>query len=1082
MKNITKTLFFLFLVASQILISQTIVKGTVTDNQGVPFPGINVIENNTSNGVLTDFDGLYTLALKTESPSLTFSYLGFKTVIIEVGSKDVINIVMIEDIESLDEVIVNAIGITKKKDNLGYASSTVKGDAIVKSGEANVLNSLSGKASGVRISRTSGDPGAGSFIQIRGLSSIANNTQPLIIVDGIPISNDVRGNSGRGGVSQQSRLNDINPNDIETMDILKGASAAALWGTQALGGVIVITTKSGKYNSKLSVSLRSTYSLDQINAKYPTQRRYGQGDNGVYNQRARDSWGDLISARSGENDEFNTSGEFYIDQDGRTYYPILNKNSRAIYSDSNFDQVFGNGHFFENNLSLSGGTAKSTMFFSLSNLDQDGIVKNNSDYKRSTLRFNAKTKFTDATSLKVSSTYSRTSSNRIRLGANSSGLYLGLLRNPADFDISGYRGDYFASSDSSPIPNRHRSYREPLGADGTATFNNPLWTINEQENIAKVDRFITNFEFETSPSSWLTLIARAGVDHYSENKSEFITPGSAAGAFTLGFIDQSTASNTIFNTDFIARSTFNIKNIVDGSFLVGFNYNSKSRNVNGAEGTGFIQFQDVASGIRDIDNTLIENTAVTSTFGQERTAGLYSSLSFSLYDMLFIDSTIRIENASAFGENSDNPFIFPSTSLAWQFTKLDIFKDSNIISFGKLRASYGEVGVQPARYNTSNIFVSPTYSDALGGGLNAGLFGNGAFVPSANRGNPSLRPERKKEFEIGTDLRFFKNRLSLGVTYFQNVTEDVLLNFPVANSTGFSRIYKNGAEIQNKGLELDLGYKILNTNDFSWSMNLNYTQIKNEVTDLAGAESINLGGLAAVSSRAVEGQALGVLWGSRTLRNDDGSVVFDEFGFPVQDQLEGVIGDPNPDWQGGITSTFKYKNFSLSVLFETYQGADIFAGTKSVMNDLGTWAGTGSDVTATRNYFESNGNIINIGETFRGNIADFGAGTVALTEAWYNGDGGFFGGGNDELYIEDGSWSRLREISLSYTWNTDWLKKATTLKSIEFSVTGRNLILWTKFEGNDPDTNLSGVSAARGIDYFNNPGTKSFIFSAAFNL
>jgi TonB-linked SusC/RagA family outer membrane protein len=1083
MKCITKPLFFLFLFSFQILIAQTVVKGTVTDEEGVPLSGVSILENNASNGAITDFDGLYKISLETETPTLTFSFIGFKRVTIDVNLRDVIDVVMVEDLEDLDAVIVNAIGFTKKKDNLGYASSTVKGDAVAKSGEANVLNGLSGKSSGVRITRNSGDPGAGSFIQIRGLSSITRNSQPLIILDGIPISNDVRGNSDRGGVSQQSRLNDINPNDIESITVLKGAAAAALWGTQALGGVINITTKTGKYNSKLSVSLKSTYSLDKINVKYPVQRRYGQGDNGVYNQRARDSWGDLISDRSGGNDEFNTSGEFYLDQNGRVYYPILNKNSQAIFSDSNFNQVFGNGHFLENNLSLSGGTAKSTMFFSLSDLDQKGIVKNNSDYRRSTVRFNAKQNFTDATSLKVSSTYTRTSSNRIRLGANSSGLYLGLLRNPADFDISGYRGDYYASSDSSPIPNRHRSYREPLGADGTATYNNPLWTINEQENKAKVDRFITNFEFMTSPNSWLTFIARAGVDHYSETKSEFMTPGSASGAFTAGFIDQSTASNTIFNTDFIAKTTFNIQDIItDGSFLVGFNYNSRSRNVNGVEGNGFIQFLDVASGIRDIDNTLIENTVVSSSFGQERTAGLYSSLSFSAYDMFFIDSTIRIENASTFGQNSDKPFLFPSTSLAWQFSQLDIFKDSDFLSFGKIRASYAEVGVQPARYNTANIFVSPTYNDALGGGLNSGLFGNGAFVPSTNRGNASLKPERKKEFEIGTDLRFFKNKLSLGLTYFENVTEDVLLDFPIANATGYSSIYTNGAEIENKGLELDLGYKIINTNDISWSIDANFTKVKNEVTDLAGAESLNLGGLSAVSSRAVEGQPLGVLWGSRTLRNDNGSIVFDEFGFPEQDQLEGVIGNPNPDWQGGVTNTFKYKNFRLSVLFETYQGADIYAGTKSVMRDLGTWYDTGNEVTATRNYFQSNGNIINIGETFRGNVVDFGAGPVALTEVWYNGDGGFFGGGNDELYVEDGSWTRLRELTLSYIWKSDWLKKSTSLKSVEFSVTGRNLFLWTKFEGNDPDTNLSGVSAARGLDYFNNPGTKSYLFSATLNL
>jgi hypothetical protein len=227
---------------------------------------------------------------------------------------------------------------------------------------------------------------------------------------------------------------------------------------------------------------------------------------------------------------------------------------------------------------------------------------------------------------------------------------------------------------------------------------------------------------------------------------------------------------------------------------------------------------------------------------------------------------------------------------------------------------------------------------------------------------------------------------------------------------------------------------------------------------------------------------LGVLWGSRTLRNEDGSIVFDENGFPVQDQQEGVIGDPNPDWQGALTSGLRYKNITLSLLFETYQGADIYAGTKSVLKDLGVWESTANEQTATRNLKEYNGNIINIGETFRGNIADFGAGPVALTEPWYNGDGGFFSNGNDELYIEDGSWTRLRELNISYLLKSDWISRKTGLSSIEITATGRNLLLWTAFEGNDPDTNLSGVSAARGIDYFNNPGTQSYLFSLKLNL
>src|SRR5690606_8258675 len=447
-----------------------------------------------------------------------------------------------------------------------------------------------------------------------------------------------------------------------------------------------------------------------------------------------------------------------------------------------------------------------------------------------------------------------------------------------------------------------------------------------------------------------------------------------------------------------------------------------------------------------------------------------------LMGMLYLHATLRAETASTFGDRDNKAFLFPSTSIAWQFSELFPIGDSAVFSFGKLRASYGEVGVQPARYNTSNVYVSPTFGDSYGGGLNLGLFGNGAFVPSSSRGGAKLKPERKKELEFGLDLRFLNDRLSFGGTYFTNVTEDVLLDFPQANSTGYTSIYTNGAEIENKGYEFDLGYQIIRNGNFSWSVDATFTQVRNEVTDLAGVESLNLGGLSAVSSRAVEGMPLGVLWGSRILRNPDGSPVFDPYGFPEQDQLEGVIGDPNPDWQGSIASSFSYKNLKLTILFETFQGADIYAGSKSVMRDLGTWYDTANEVTATRNYFTADGTIINIGETFRGNVKNFGAGPVALTEAWYNGDGGFFSNGNDELYIEDGSWTRLRELSLSYFLDNAWLKDRIGIQSAEFSITGRNLFLWTKFEGNDPDTNLSGVSAARGIEYFNNPSTRSYVF------
>lgn len=1061
-----------FMLLAFSLSAQKTVSGEVKDKDGVPLIGVNVIEVGTSNGTVTDLNGKYSIAVGSDNAELSFRYTGLRTLVRSVVGTNTINVEMEEDTELLDEIVVTALGFEEKEDELGYANSKVSSELVTGAAESTMINSLSGKASGVRISRNSGDPGGGAYIQIRGISTIDRDAQPLIVVDGIPISNDSRG--PQEIFAAQSRLNDINPNDIESVTVLKGASAAALWGTRALGGVIVIKTKGGNYNKKLSVNFKTSYSIDQINRRYPQQTVFGQGDNGVFNARARDSWGDKIADRMGGQDEFNTDGEYYVDQDGNTYYPIASKNSQELYNDQNFDQIFQNGHFWENNLSFTGGNANSTFFASLSDMNQEGIIRNNSDYRRTTARVNATHRLSEKIRIKASVAYTKSVSNRILRGATSSGLHLGLLRTPADFDNTGYRGDYYAGPNASPISNRQRSYREPLGADGTATYNNPGWTINEQESLVDVDRLITSMELTASPFTWMDLIGRVGLDKYAEWQQNFFTPGSASGNYTSGLFEKSLARNSILNMDYIAKAGKRFSSNFSGDILVGFNFNNRQLITDGSEIVNFIQFTDVASGIRDIDNALPENRTVRSTFGEERTVGVYSSTNLTFYDMLFVNATLRAESASTFGDAGDNTFYFPSASLAWQFTELGDLK-SDVFSFGKFRMSYGEVGVQPARYNTTNVFISPTFGDQYGGNLAGALYGNGAFVPSSQRGSSILRPERKKEFETGVDLRFFNDKLSLSGTYYQNTTEDVLLGFPIANSRGIINLYTNGAELQNQGVEIDLGYNLIRKRNFSWDLNLIYSSVRNEVTKLDRGLAINLGGLSAVNSRALEGYPIGVLWGSRTLRDDDGNIVFDENGFPEQDELEGVIGDPNPDWQGSALSTFSYKNFSLSFLFETYQGADIFAGTKSVMSDLGTWGGTAEESTSEQNLLDYEGNVILAGTTFRGKIHNFGAGPVALTEAWYNGDGGFFGGGNDELYIEDGSWTRLRELTLSYRLNSTGLKAATGISAAEISFTGRNLFIWSEFEGNDPDTNLQGVSVARGIDYFNNPSTRSFI-------
>ncbi|MEQ8423272.1 MAG: TonB-dependent receptor plug domain-containing protein, partial [Cyclobacteriaceae bacterium] len=405
--------------------AQRSVSGKVTDPNGEALVGVNVLERGTSNGTITDISGNFTVEVQ-DNATLVFSFIGYTSISEAVGSRSVINITLQEDVTQLSEIVVSALGFEQNKDKLGSTSSVINTDDMVRSGEANLINGLGGKAAGVSVARSNGDPGAGSNIQIRGINTIGGDAQPLIIVDGIPINNSSEngfsGNSS-GATSQQSRLNDINPQDVASVQVLKGASAAALWGSRAANGVIVITTKKGKSGDKVNISYSATYSSDEINKKFPTQTTFGQGTGGRFVLNRNNAWGDKISERAGGPDTVDPNSPIYFEGlDGTKYFPIANgdavnphggKNSRELFDQSNFDQVFQRGHFFENNLSISGGNDKGTFYFGMGDLKQEGIIRT-SDYRRTTLRLNNEYFFNDWISMSSKATYAKTSSNRVQ--------------------------------------------------------------------------------------------------------------------------------------------------------------------------------------------------------------------------------------------------------------------------------------------------------------------------------------------------------------------------------------------------------------------------------------------------------------------------------------------------------------------------------------------------------------------------------------------------------------------------------------------------------------------------------------------
>jgi len=1078
MKHLSKRLilslcFCLSLFAQQAF-SQTI-SGNVTDEAGVPLPAANVIIEGTSIGVSTDFDGNFQIQVE-QGQVLQFSFIGYMTKNITLEGQDTINISLEPD-NQLEEVVVTSLGFKVLRDQQGSTSSVVSTNAVVRSGEPTLLNSLSGKAAGVQIRRVSGDPGAGSTIRIRGANTISGASDPLFIVDGVPMNNSSNYNSGdgrgsrAGGVSNGSRINDINPSDIASIEVLKGASAAAVWGSRAANGVVVIRTKEGQ-SGDAKITFSSSYSFDEVSEKIPMQDTWGQGRGGVYGATRAESWGDYIADRAGGADTFNTSGQFFTAQDGSLYYPITAKNSRETFVDKNWDNAMQTGAIFQNDFTISGGSEGQKYFFSLSNLSQEGIIIG-SAYDRTNLRFNYNAKLNDVISLSNKIAYTYSVSDRIQGSSNTAGIMLGLLRTPADFDNTDYIGTYTSSSGEETL-NRQRSYRRYLGNSQNPSYNNPGWTVNEQTSRATVNRFTATPEITITPNNWLKIIGRGNIDFADDRRTTLYPIGSAGSAFNNGAFFESEIAQRQYSFDLIGRATTELTSDISLTSTVGWSLNDRQYNRNSGSVTGFlVDSQKQTTSL----NSAAEATSFQNFRTFRRSNRGYAVLNFDIFDQLFVNFSGGLESSSTV----NGTFFYPSVDAAWNFTESVL--ESSVLSFGKLRASWGQVGVQPSPHQFQTLveggFSYSSYSDPI----DIDSFGGG-FRLDNNLGNPNLEPEIKTEWEIGTDLRFFDNDLTFGLTYYDNKIEGILLDVNLSPSSGFSTQYGNFGSMTNNGIELDLGWNAIKKEDFKLSTSLNWSKNTNEVTDLFGTETINLSPGASASSRAIVGQQLGVLFGTGSQTNPDGSFLLDANGFPQITPSPVILGDPNPDWRAGLGFNLNYKKLSLNVVVEHSEGGDFMPRTLWVLHRFGTTEATSNRVTLSQDLVNYRGNTVTAGTTVRGNIKDFGGGQVLLDENWYRtGIGGGFG--DNQAYnfgVYDATFTKVRELSLSYLLDGDGLNSILGLDNIRLTATARNLININNVPGIDPETNQYGVGNALGLDYFTNPQTKSVLFTAAFNF
>ncbi|MBX6330801.1 MAG: SusC/RagA family TonB-linked outer membrane protein [Gemmatimonadaceae bacterium] len=1056
------------------------ISGRVTSEAGAPLAAVSVFIEGLNTGTLTQEDGRYQFVVpgprvRGQTVSMTARLIGYraKTVQITLNPGAITqDFVLAANPLRLGEVVVTGAGTATTREKLGNVINTVDSALIARSNESNIVSALAAKAPNVEVRTQSGEPGASAYIRIRGPKTIQGTSQPLFVVDGVPIDNttDATGDN-TGSTTVSNRASDLNPDDIESIDVLKGAAAAAIYGARAAQGVILITTKSGKPGAT-RYSLRSSYTIDEVNRRVPLQTDFGQGSAGV---------------AAG-------CGGFNCSPTSLSFGPKLDT-STPVYD--HWSEMFHTGNTFDNNLSVSGGNDRTTFFLSAAYLDQKGVIIGpNNAYKKTDVRVKASHRLFDRLNIGGNVLYADARGQYIEKGSNVSGLLLGALRTSPNFNNREY-----LSPDG-----LQRSYRFPNPAPDavkvTRNYDNPFFVVNRDISIQELNRVIGSANIDWDPLDWLSIKENLGGDYYTDWRNLGLAISSSAQP--NGEVLRRDIVNYQVDHNLTATANHTFSPSFAGTLTLGQNLNIRRyRNVtvDGIDMLADLPFS--------IDNTVSWTpTEFRSTI---HTESYFGQATADLFNQLFLTAALRNDGFSTFGA-SDRRHWFPKFSAAWTFTNLlNGGEGRGVLNFGKLRAAWGQTGREPGVYQTITALFSGGIGDSYINSTLTNQNGQGGLVTTFSRGNADVKPEITKETEVGLDLGLFDQKVDVGVTYYDSRTTDMLLRLPVPQSTGFSTVLKNGGELSNKGWEVTANYRVLTRSDLSWEVGAQWSRNRNKVESLLGAQYVDLptgGYFSGTESSAYVGYALGVLRGSDFAKCGRGLVIdghnidqecggapagalyIGADGFPVVDPTNRVIADPNPDWLGSIRTSFRFHKVQISGLLDIKHGGDVWNGTRGALYNFGTHKDTDMrDQTRT------------FGKDFMpgrdgasGAVAGPGAGTpinfgavanpatgVTYGQAWFTGDGSGFGPVAAQ-FIEDGSYTKLREISVAYTLDNRWVHNTLGLSSVDLRLSGRNLKTWTKYRGIDPEANLAGAEVLiQGIDYFNNPMTRSFVFTVSLN-
>jgi len=1033
--------------------AQTKVRGVVLSaDDGQPVIGATVKVKGTTVGVITDTNGQFTITAPSTAKSLVFSYIGMETQ--EMDVKPSLRIVMKSATKGLNEVVVTALGITRKQKGLSYSVAQVNSDEIVKSGDRSALNALQGKVAGLSISSSSGAPGASTRILLRGYNSIAGGSEPLFVVDGVPVNNGAPGSTSlKGSYDFGNRINDINPNDIASISVLKGASASALYGSRAANGVILITTKSGSSENKVKVEVVSNTTFSRPLRIYDMQNVFGQGWSSSHELIENGSWGPKMDG------SLRLWGNIVDNQ--QQYKPFAAQENNIL-------DFYETGRMFDNTVSISGGRENSTFYVSYSNIYDDGIIPTDVDnYKRNafTLKGSVKNSF-----LKTSAQFNYINKKVwAPQGGQGYSVYNNLLQIPRDFSIVDFK-DYHNKFNN--LDNYYTPY----------SIVNPYYTLAEDGNSINEDKVFGNVTLDAKLLPWLSAIAKVGEDfsNYQVLAYRAITKPQGYNSSSTqepGGVVRATAYNSEFNVDAYLSFNPQINKKWSASGVVGYNLNMRKAQSTSVSVTGL-----------DLPNFYeLTNSSATPEvgvgFSERRLIGAYMQADIAYGNYVFLNLGARNDWSSTLPKDA-NSFFYPSVGLSFLLTDaLPVTK--SVFSLAKFRASYGVTGNDPQPYSLLSTYSKSTVAYPFGQ-LTFPLNSNNAYEVGNTIGNNKLKPELTHEIEFGADLRFFDNRLGIDLTYYKRNTKDQILMVPIAHTSGYSYQYMNLGNVENKGLEFLLSFTPVKSKDFEWDGSLSFSKNKNKVIELSPLlQKVSLGGLSTLGFYATAGEPMGYFEGTVPERDPaTGKIVVDANGLPVASATKENLGSSQRDFMIGFTNNLRYKDFSLSFSWDFRKGGLVYSRTADVNYFVGNAPQT---LYNDRNPFivpnsvqkvpvyNAAGTAI-VSYNYVENRTPVSAEKVC--DYWNNG-----GTEMDKAFLLDKSSIRLRELSIGYSVPRSILPK--TISALNISLIGRNLLLFTP-EGNrfiDPEVTTfgNGIESEFG-EFSTSPSVRNFGFSLKLTL